>query len=182
MCKLKSHIILESSFFVCRVDKLSLTSNSTKSQSHSSHGSESSTIAIVNSQLSANAIDTDERKVFVYVRLVENDVVAIAHHYIVIYMKELGMHELFEWTNNGLMKSTIESLCDVQCLSLGAFTIKQVEEAVDTAANNRQYNVTTFNCNHWTERVARALGKYIEVNAYCSEIIDDARAKECHYC
>lgn len=84
---------------------------------------------------------------------------------------------MFEWGNGGtngwnqfsaFACDTIKGQC---CISdLGVHSVKEVYEAAKDCSYGARYG-SNYNCNMWTENVARKLGSRIKVHWNCSCVL-----------
>jgi hypothetical protein len=87
------------------------------------------------------------------------------HHFLA--MKVDGLWRVFERLETGVTCFATTSLNGCECQSLGCKSVKQVWDAAESVYCG-SYNITSNNCNHWTERVLRELGYNITLSAICS--------------
>lgn len=95
------------------------------------------------------------------------------HHCIVVDGID-GNWRVFEWSSNGdnggLSQYKTSRIYGGRCLTLGRHSLKKVYDAVQKISVGRCYS-KNFNCNDWTEAVARELGHNITVHWNCSCVL-----------
>ena len=88
------------------------------------------------------------------------------HHCIVVECPSMDKWVIYEWSNNGAEYYACSTICGQDCMTLGEHTLDEVYEAARAASYGAHYG-TRYNCNHWTEEVAKELGYDIEVHWNC---------------
>ena len=79
------------------------------------------------------------------------------HHGIVLDLPKENEYWACEWGNSGkdVYRGTKQN--SVYHKTLGSFKIRDIYDAVNKASFGASYG-SNYNCNHWTEKVARYLG------------------------
>jgi hypothetical protein len=93
------------------------------------------------------------------------------HHCIYVAVPTKDKWVVHEWDFNGRSSYACKKICGYDCMTLGQHTLDEVYAAVKRFEGST-YG-TRFNCNIWTERVARELGYNITVNWNCSCVLSD---------
>lgn len=91
------------------------------------------------------------------------------HHCIYVDVPNSDKWVVHEWEPKGRLSYACEKIGGYHCLTLGEHTLDEVYTAV------KRFDCSTygtkFNCNHWTERVAGALGYNITVYWNCNCVL-----------
>jgi len=92
------------------------------------------------------------------------------HHGLVLDIPSADKYIVHEWSKEGRSSYAVKSLSGYWCIkNLGQHTADEVYEAASL------YDPSTygsnFNCNHWTESVAKELGHKITVHWNCSCVL-----------
>lgn len=79
-----------------------------------------------------------------------------------ITVEELdGNWRIYRWTEEGFLcysrKKQRDSKYHLCCQSPGLFSLNQVYQACSTASEGKKYDLHSFNCNAWTEKVMELL-------------------------
>lgn len=91
------------------------------------------------------------------------------HHGIYVEVPGKDKWVVHEWEPQGRVSYACEKIGGYHCMTLGEHTLDEVYAAVQKF-DGRKYG-TKFNCNHWTESVARELGYEITVHWNCSCVL-----------
>lgn len=110
----------------------------------------------------------------VYVRSCRvNSALGLGAHHAIVVGDIGGKWRVFEW-GTGPNKWNSFYACDNirgnNCISLGKHKLADVYRAATAASSGVAYS-SSYNCNIWTERVARALGHNITVHWNCSCVL-----------
>ena len=92
------------------------------------------------------------------------------HHCIIVDCPSMDKWVVYEWSADGAEYYACSSIGGKYCLTLGEHTLDEVYAAAQAASHGATYG-TRYNCNHWTEEVARQLGYNIEVHWNCSCVV-----------
>ena len=92
------------------------------------------------------------------------------HHCIVVDCPSMDKWVIFEWSTDGAEYYACSSIHGQTCMSLGEHSLDEVYEAARAASNGATYS-RRYNCNHWTEKVAKELGYNIAVHWNCSCVL-----------
>ena len=77
---------------------------------------------------------------------------------------------VFEWMDDGKKFYACDGLWSNHCIDLGNYYLKDVYKAAAEASDGRSWS-KDYNCNIWTETVARKLGRNITVHWNCSCVL-----------
>ena len=92
------------------------------------------------------------------------------HHCIVVDCPSKDKWVVYEWGNHGSEFYACSRICGQDCMTLGEHTLDEVYDAAFYASDGASYG-SKYNCNHWTEEVARQLGYDIAVHWNCSCVL-----------
>ena len=92
------------------------------------------------------------------------------HHCIVVECPSMDIKwVVYEWGLGGKQYYACKKIKGQNCTvatSLGEHTLDEVHAAAKAASRGNHYS-PEYNCNHWTEAVAKTLGHNIEVRWNC---------------
>ena len=92
------------------------------------------------------------------------------HHCIVVDCPSMDKWVVYEWCSNGEEFYACDSLGGQTCKTLGEHTLDEVYEAASAASYGESYG-PSYNCNIWTEAVAKTLGYDITCCWNCSCVL-----------
>ena len=92
------------------------------------------------------------------------------HHCIVVDCPSMDKWVIYEWGREGWEFYACSTICEQDCRTLGEHSLDEVYEAARIASTGARYG-TKYNCNHWTEEVAKQLGYRIKAYWNCSCVL-----------
>ena len=91
----------------------------------------------------------------------------VKHHFIVCQSGKLDGYRVAEWRSGGLHFYRAKEIDCKYCKNIGMYKLKDVFEIVKNVSFGKNYHWSSYNCNHWTQDVARCLGCEFSVNSFC---------------
>lgn len=96
------------------------------------------------------------------------NMVGVKHHFILCEC-ESGSIRVAEWLSDGLkFYRMVDCINCCYCKYLGKFKLGEVFQAIQKASQGRKYDWSSYNCNHWTQEVAKNLGIDLVIHSLCN--------------